>query len=206
MDFQDLTASDTGDIFGTNFSGKLTHSFSPGPLPGNFPTQQASSATRDGRPDAQTAPESHEIVQAVHELTKVEYARGQRQDQQLKDIQQEIEALKERVQAVEALVGSSGTKGALEALAKQMNALRLQLNSSFRRSNPLPPSSSAHNTQGARSGHVPVPETAPRDPVERSALPPQQGKVPHDFQQMLRFLQQQQQQHQSSPTGLPFPG
>ncbi|KAL5395740.1 hypothetical protein PMIN03_013010 [Paraphaeosphaeria minitans] len=173
MVFQDFPPN--ADLFNTNFSamgGDEVHpSFSPGPLgpSGNFAAQQAS-ATRDRQPDVQIAPDSNEnqIVQALHELTNVEIARGQRQDQLSKYILQALEALKERHDTRDALQ---------EAMRRQLSAIHSLLKSHPRRSDPLPLSANAQNTHGARQGQIPLPETAQRDTVERSAPASQQGKA-----------------------------
>ncbi|KAF9728405.1 hypothetical protein PMIN01_13538 [Paraphaeosphaeria minitans] len=197
---EDFTA-DTAHLFNTNFSGMVSgevpYSFSPGPLgpSGNFAAEQASSATRDGRPDVQIAPESHEneIVQALHELTSAEIARGKRQDQLLNYI----------LKALEALKGRQDTRDASqEAIRRQLAAIQSLLKSHPRRSDPLPLSANAQNTHSARPGRIPLPETAQRDTDERSVPASQQDKLPHDIQQQVfRFMQQQQeqQQHQSNP-------
>ncbi|KAL5400725.1 hypothetical protein PMIN04_013165, partial [Paraphaeosphaeria minitans] len=156
-----------------------------------------SSATRDGRPDVQIAPESHEneIVQALHELTSAEIARGKRQDQLLNYI----------LKALEALKGRQDTRDASqEAIRRQLAAIQSLLKSHPRRSDPLPLSANAQNTHGARPGRIPLPETAQRDTDERSVPASQQDKLPHDIQQQVfRFMQQeqeqQQQHHQSNP-------
>ncbi|KAL5371066.1 hypothetical protein DPSP01_014513 [Paraphaeosphaeria sporulosa] len=200
---EDFTA-DTAHLFNTNFSGmasgEVPYSFSPGPLgsSGNFAAQQTSSATRERQPDVQITTESNEnqIVQALHELTNVEIARGQRQDQLSKYILQALEALKERHNTRDALQ---------EAMRRQLSSIHSLLKSHPRRSDPLPLSAYAQNTHGARPGQIPLPETAQRDPVERSAPASQQGKASQDLQQQL-FKLLQQQQHQSNPTGPPFKG
>jgi hypothetical protein len=131
-----------------------------------------SSATRDGRPDVQVAPDSNEnqIVQALHELTNVEIVRGQRQDQLSKHILQALEALKERHDTRDAMQ---------EVMRRQLSAIYSLLKSHPRRSDPLPLSANAQNTHGARPGQIPLPETAQHDTVERPAPASQQDKPPY---------------------------
>ncbi|KAL5395480.1 hypothetical protein PMIN03_013021 [Paraphaeosphaeria minitans] len=89
-------------------------------------------------------------------------------------------------------------------MRRQLSAIHSLLKSQPRRSDPLPLSANSQNTHGARPGQIPLPETAQRDPVERSAPASQQGKLPNDIQQEL--LRLMQQHNRSNPTSLPYNG